>query len=147
MAGKSTEFSRTHILRDAPRFSGEQAHWVDYKEKLDDVLFFHSSSLRDILQEQARPEKYVLVPNDVTVIPTYVELRRPIYEAQPISEQWRGNAEREAQWSASQDVARAAAELAGPVTPAAPIAGSVIGHTDLTLPNSLGFQGRFQLIA
>ena len=147
MAGKSTEFSRTHILRDAPRFSGEQAHWVDYKEKLDDVLFFHSSSLRDILQGQARPEKYVLVPNDVTVIPTYVELRRPIYEAQPIPEQWRGNAEREAQWSASQDVARAAAELAGPVTPAAPIAGSVIGHTDLTLPNSLGFQGRFQVMA
>ena len=93
----------------------------------------HSSSLWDILQGQARPEKYVLVPNDVTVIPTYVELRRPIYEAQPIPEQWRGNAEREAQWSASQDVAGAAAELAGPVTTAAPIAGSVIGHTDLTL--------------
>ena len=32
MAGKSTEFSRTHILRDAPRFTGEQAHMVDYKE-------------------------------------------------------------------------------------------------------------------
>ena len=143
MAGKSTEFSRTHILRDAPRFTGEQAHWVDYKEKLDDVLFFHSSSLRDILQGQARPEKYVLVPNDVTVIPTYVELRRPIYEAQPIPEQWRGNAEREAQWSAGQDVARAAAELAGPGTPAAP----VIGQTDVTLSNSLGFQGRFQVIA
>ena len=60
------EFSRTHILRDSPRFSGEQAHWVDYNEKLDDVLFFHSSSLRDILQGQARPEKYVLVSNDVT---------------------------------------------------------------------------------
>ena len=43
MAGKLTEFSRTHILRDAPRFSGEQAQWVDYKQKLDDVLFFHSS--------------------------------------------------------------------------------------------------------
>ena len=86
-----------HILRDSPRFSGEQARWVDYKEKLDDVLFFHRSSLRGILQAQARPEMYVLVPNDVTVIPTYVELRRPIYEAQPIPEQWRGNAEREAQ--------------------------------------------------
>ena len=92
MAGKSTEFSRTRILRDAPRFSGEQAHWVDYKEKLDDVLFFHSSSLRDIMQGQARLEKYVLIPNGVTVIPTYVELRRPIYEAQPIPEQWRGDA-------------------------------------------------------
>ena len=145
MAGKSTEFGRTHILRDAPRFTGEQAHWVDYKEKLDDVLFFHSSSLRDILQGQARPEKYVLVPNDVTEIPTYVELRRPIYEAQPITEQWGGKAEREAQWSASQDVARAAAQLAGPVTPAVPIASSVIGHTDLTLPNSSGFQEDFKL--
>ena len=89
MAGKSMEFSEfsgTHILREAPTFSGEQAHWVDYKEKLDDVLFFHCSSLRDILQGQARPEKYVLVPNDVAVIPTYVELRRPIYEAKPIPE-------------------------------------------------------------
>ena len=143
MAGNSTEFSRTHIPPDAPRFSGEQAHWVDYKEQLDDVLFFYSSSLRGILQRQARPEKYVLIPNDVTVILTYVELRRPIYEAQPIPEHWRGNAEREAQWSASQDVARAIAELAGPVTPAAPVAGSVIGQTDLTLPNSMGFQGRF----
>ena len=37
MAGKSTEFSRTHIVRDAPRFSGEQAHWAGYKKKLDDV--------------------------------------------------------------------------------------------------------------
>ena len=73
MAGKSTEFSRTHILRDAPRFTGERAHWVDCKEKLDDVLIFHGSSLWDILQGQARPEKYVLVPNDVTVIPTYLE--------------------------------------------------------------------------
>ena len=80
MAGKSTEFSRTHILRDAPRFSGEQAHRVDYREKMD-VLFFHRSSVRDMLQGQAGPEKNVLVPNDVTVIPTYVELRRPIYEA------------------------------------------------------------------
>ena len=71
MAGKSTEFGRTHILRDAPRFS-EQAHLVDYKEKLDGVLFFHSSSLRDILQGQARPEKYVLVSNGVPVFPTYV---------------------------------------------------------------------------
>jgi len=147
MAGKSTDFSRTHILRDAPKFSGEQAHWVDYKEKLDDVLFFHSSSLRDILQGQARPEKYVLVPNDVTVIPTYVELRRPTYEAKPIPEHWRGNAEKEAQWVAAQDIARAAAELAGPVTPTAPTAGSVIGHADLSLPNSLGFQGRFQAVA
>ena len=50
MAGKSMEFSRTHILRDAPRFTGEQAHWVDCKEKLDDILFFRNSSLRDILQ-------------------------------------------------------------------------------------------------
>ena len=78
------------------------------------------------------------VANDVTAIPTYVELRRPIYEAQPIPEQSRVNAERETQWSASHDVARAAAELAGPVTPTAPIAGSVIGHTDLTLPKFLG---------
>ena len=136
-----------HIVRDAPRFNGERAHWVDYKEKLDDVLFSHRSSLRDILQGQTRPDKYVLIPNDVTVVPTYVELRRSIYETQPIPEQWRGNAEREAHWSTGQDVARAAAELAGPVTPAAPIAGSVIGHTDLTLPNSLGFHGRFQVIA
>ena len=136
-----------HIVRDAPRFNGERAHWVDYKEKLDDVLFSHRSSLRDILQGQTRPDKYVLIPNDVTVVPTYVELRRSIYETQPIPEQWRGNAEREAHWSTGQDVARAAAELAGPVTPAAPIAGSVIGHTDLTLPNSLGLHGRFQVIA
>ena len=90
------------------------------------------------MQGQARPEKYILIPNDVAVIPTYVELRRPIYEAKPTPEQWRGNVEREAQWSASQDVARAAAELARPVTPTAPIAGSVIGHTDLTLPKFLG---------
>ena len=89
----------------------------------------------------------MLVRNDVTVIPTYVELQRPIYEAQPISEQWKGNAERDVQWSASQDAARAAAELEGPATPAAPIAGSVVGHTDLTLPNSLRFQGRFQVIS
>ena len=147
MAGKSTKFNRTYMLRDVPRLSDEQAHGLDYEEKLDDALFFHSSTLRDILQGQARPEKYVLVPNDVTVIPTYVALQRPIYKAQPIPDQWRGNAEREAQWRASQDVARAAAELAGPVTPAAPIAGSLIGHTDLTLPNSLGFQGRFPGIA
>ena len=77
MTGKSADFSRTHILRDAPRFSGEHAHWVDYKEKLDDVLFAHSSSLRDILQGRARPEKYVLVPNEVAVIPTYVLRRAP----------------------------------------------------------------------
>ena len=140
MAGKSTEISRTQILRDAPSFIGEHVNWVDYKEKLDNVLFFYSRFLRDIFQRQARPEKYVPVPNDVT-IPTYVEFRRPSYEAQPIPEQWRGNAEREAQCSASPDVARAAAELTGPVTPAAPIAGSVTGHTDLTLPNTLGFQG------
>ena len=44
------------------------------KEKLNDVLFFHISSLREILQGQARPEKYVLVPNDETVISKYVEL-------------------------------------------------------------------------
>ena len=138
-------YSNTYHTRP-PRFSREQAQWVDYKEKLDDVLFFHSSSLRDILQGQAGPDKYVRVPNDVTVIPTYVKLQRPIYGAQPIPEQWRGNAEREAQWSASQDVARAAAELAGPATPAAPIAGTVFGHTDLTLPNSLVFQGRCQLL-
>ena len=104
MATTSTDFSRTHIVRDALRFRGEHAHWVDHEEKLDGVLFFHSSSLRDIMQGQARPEKYVFVPNDVTVIPTYVELRRPFYEAIP--EQWRGNAERVAQWSASQGVAR-----------------------------------------
>ena len=100
-----------------------------------------------MLQGQAWPEQYVLVPNDATVIPTYVELRRPIYEAHHIPEQWRGHAEREARWSASQDVARAAAELTGPVTPAAPIAGSVIGYTDRTLPNSYGFHGIFQVIA
>ena len=85
----------------------------------------------------------MLVPNDVAVIPTYVELRRPIYEVKPIPEQWRGKAERQAQWSAGQDVARAAAELAGPVTPAALITASVIGHSNFTL----GFQGRFQFIA
>ena len=51
-AGKSTEFSRTLILRDAPRFTGEQAHWMDYKEKLDDFLFFHSSSLREICRDK-----------------------------------------------------------------------------------------------
>ena len=56
---------------------------MDDKEKLDDVLLFDSSSLRNILQGQARPEKYVLVPNDVTVIPTYVELRRPITRLSP----------------------------------------------------------------
>ena len=72
--------SSNEYSRDALRFTGEQAHRVDYKEKLDDVLFFHSSSLRNMLQGQARPEKYVLVPNYVTVIPTEVELRRPIYE-------------------------------------------------------------------
>ena len=94
MAGKSTEFGRTHILRDAPRSRGGQLHWVDHKEKLDGVLFFHSISLRDILQGQARPEKCVLFPNGVTVIPTCVKLRRPIYEGQPIPEQWRGKAER-----------------------------------------------------
>ena len=115
--------------------------------RINDVPFLHSSSPRDILQGQARPEKYVLVPNDVAVIPMYVELRRPIYVAKPIPDQWRGDAEREAQWSASQDVARAAAELGGPVTPTAPIAGSVIRHTDLTLPNYLGFHGRFHDIA
>ena len=70
----------------------------------------------------------MLLPNDVTVIPTYVELRRPTYEAKPIPEQWRGNAEKEAQWVAAQDIARAAAELVAPVTPTAPTAGSVIGH-------------------
>ena len=58
-------------------------------------------------------QNYILI----TVIPTYVELRRHIIEARPIPEQWRGNAERETQWSAGQDVARAAAELAEPVTP------------------------------
>ena len=63
-------------------------HTGEVQIKLDDVLSFHSSSLRDILQGQARPEKYVLVINDVTVIPTYVELRRPIYGAQLIPEQW-----------------------------------------------------------
>ena len=85
-----------------------------------------------------RSEKYELVLNDATVIPTYVELRQPIYEAQPILEKWRGNAEREAQLSARQDVARAAAELAGPVTPAAPIAGCVIGHTEAYFAKFLG---------
>ena len=30
MAGKSTEFNRIHILRDAHIFSSEEAHWVDY---------------------------------------------------------------------------------------------------------------------
>ena len=49
-AGKSTYFSRTRILRDVPKFIGEQAHWVDYKGKPDDVLFFHSSTLQDILR-------------------------------------------------------------------------------------------------
>ena len=147
MAWKTADFSRTHILRDAPRFRGEQAHWVDYTGKLDGVLAFHSRYLRDILQGQARPGKYVLVPNDVGVISRHIELRWPIHEAKPIPEQWRRNAEREAQWSAGQDVARAAAALARPVAPAAPVTGSLIGHADLTLPNSLGFQGRFHVIA
>ena len=35
--GKSTEFSRTYILRDALRLTGEQAHWVYYKQNLDYV--------------------------------------------------------------------------------------------------------------
>ena len=90
MAGNSTDFCRTNILGDAPRFSGDQTQWVDYKKKLDGVLFFHSSTLRDILQGQARPEKYVLVLNDIAVFPTYVELRRPIDESKPIPEQWKG---------------------------------------------------------
>ena len=115
---------------------------------MDDVLFFHSSTLRAILQGQARPESYVLVPNGITVIPTYyVELSRSSFEEKPIPEQRRGNAEREAQWVAAQDVARAAAELAGSVTPAEPISGTVIGHVDLSLPTSLGLQGRFQVVA
>ena len=42
------------------------------------------------------------------------------------------------QWSAGADIAQVAAELAGRVVPAAPTAGSVIGHADLTFPNSLG---------
>ena len=85
------------------------------------------------------------VANDVTAIPTYVELRRPIYEAQPIPEQSRVNAERETQWSASHDVARAAAELAGPVTPTAPIAGSVIGIRTLLCQISWGSKEDFKL--
>ena len=43
-------------------------------------------------------------------------------------------------------MARAVAELARPVTPAALTAGSVIGYADLTLPNSLGFQGRIYVM-
>ena len=70
----------------------------------------------------------MLIPNGVTVVSTYVAFPRPTCEAKPIPEQWRGNAEKEAQWVAAQDIARAAAELAGPVTPTAPTAGSVIGH-------------------
>lgn len=91
------DFSPTHILRDAPKFSGEQTHWVDYKEKLDDVLLFYSSTLWDILQGQAQSEKYVLVSNEVAVIPTYVNFPRPIYEAKPMPEQWRAYAEKEAE--------------------------------------------------
>ena len=86
----------------------------------------------------------MLVPNDVAVIPTYVKLRRPIHEAKLIPEQWRRNAETEAQWGAGQDVPRAGAELTGPVTLAAPIVGSVIGHTDLTSADFLGLQERFK---
>ena len=108
MAGKPTELSRPHILREAPRLSGEQAHWVDYKEKLDDVLLFRGSSLRDILQGQARPEKYVLVPNDVTAIPTYVELRRQITRHSLFQSNGEGTP-RERLNGAQQDVARAAA--------------------------------------
>ena len=89
----------------------------------------------------------MLIPNGVTVVSTYVAFPRPTCEAKPIPEQWRGNAEKEAQWVAAQDIARAAAELAGPVTSTAPTADSVIGHADLSLPNSLGFQGRFQAVA
>ena len=118
---------------------------VSYEEKLDDVLFFHSSSLRDILQGQVRPEKYVPVRNDVTGVPTYVELRRLIYEPKPIIEQWRGDAEIEAQWSASQDIARAAAELTGPVSPAALIASSLIGHTGITCQIPWGSKEDFKL--
>lgn len=73
MAGNSTELSRTHIVRDAPTISGEHAHCVDCKEQLDGILVFHKSTPREILQGQPWPGKYVLVPNDVAVIPTYVE--------------------------------------------------------------------------
>ena len=46
--------------------------------------------------------------------------------------------ERRQKWSASQDVARAAAELAGPITPAPQITGSVIGHADPYFDKFLG---------
>ena len=86
-------------------------------------------------------EKYVLVPNDVAVIPKYVNLRSP----SPSNGE--GAPRGEAQRSTGQDVARAAAELAGRVTPAAPTVGSVIRHADLTSPHSSGFQGRFHVVA
>ena len=73
--------SRTCILRDAPRFSGEQSHLIEYKETLDDALYFHSSKLHHIIQGQARPDKYMLVSNDVLVISRYVESPRSVYEA------------------------------------------------------------------
>lgn len=54
-------------------------------------------------------------------------------------------AEREAQWVARHDAARAEAELAGPVTPAAPIAGSVIGHAGVPFcPIPLGSKEDFR---
>lgn len=51
------------------------------------------------------------------------------------------------QWIAAQDVAQVAAELAGPVAYAVPITSSVVGLVDVPLPNSLQFEGRFQVIA
>lgn len=72
---KPTDYSRTHTLRDLFRFSGENTHFVDYTEKLDEVLLFHSS-LRDILRGQARPERYVRSCSKlhVAAIPTCVKL-------------------------------------------------------------------------
>ena len=105
--------------------------------KLDDVLLFYSGSLRDILQREALPEKHLLVPNNVKVMPTHLEPRRPINETQPVPGQWRRNADGKVQCGAPEDVARTAAEFIGPVTAAA---GSVVGHTDHSLPKYLGVQ-------
>ena len=77
MVAKSMDFSR------APRFSGKQS--------LGRLL--PHQYCPGHLQGPARPAN-VLVPNDVAVIPTYVELRRHICEAKLIPGQWRGNAER-----------------------------------------------------
>lgn len=100
------------------------------KGKRDPVLFFHSSTLRYTWQGQARRGLNVLVPNDISVFP-------PIVRTRGVSE--RGPMRRNAR--------AAAAELVGPVTPPAPTASSGVGHVDSSLPHSLGFRGRFPVVA